>query len=92
MKVNRANAQSRHSGILCASAHGKLCFALLTSYPAAPNHLPRCLDAGGRIHSEVVYPVEDIFDMEQALCIASPLKSNRDGNRKEKTESGRAQT
>jgi hypothetical protein len=41
MKVNRANSQSRPSGILCALAHGKLYFALLTSFSAAQNHLPR---------------------------------------------------
>jgi hypothetical protein len=40
-KVNRANTQSRQSGILCALAHGKLYFALLTSFSAAQNHLPR---------------------------------------------------
>jgi hypothetical protein len=39
--VNRANTQSRDSGILCALAHGKLYFALLTSFSAAQNHLPR---------------------------------------------------
>ena len=39
--VNKANAQSRPSGILCALAHGKLYFALLTSFSAAQNHLPR---------------------------------------------------
>jgi hypothetical protein len=39
--VNKANAQSRDSGILCASAHGKLYFALLTSFSVAQNHLPR---------------------------------------------------
>jgi hypothetical protein len=42
MKVSRANAQSRLSGILIAHAIGKLCFALLTSFPAAQNHLPFC--------------------------------------------------
>jgi hypothetical protein len=41
LTVNRANAQSRDSGILCALAHGKLYFALLTSFSAAQNHLPR---------------------------------------------------
>ena len=46
MKVSRANAQSRPSGILIAHAIGKLCFALLTSFSAAQNHLPRCLKAG----------------------------------------------
>ena len=41
LTVNKANAQSRDSGILCALAHGKLYFALLTSFSAAQNHLPR---------------------------------------------------
>ncbi|MDR2968107.1 MAG: hypothetical protein LBV32_00715 [Tannerellaceae bacterium] len=39
-KVSRANVQSRPSGILCSSEHGKLCLALLTSFPATQNHLP----------------------------------------------------
>lgn len=41
LTVNKSNAQSRSSGILCALAHGKLYFALLTSFSAAQNHLPR---------------------------------------------------
>jgi hypothetical protein len=52
-KVNRANIQSRLSGILFAQANSKLCFALLTSFPAAQNNLP--FYKGG-IHSEVVHP------------------------------------
>jgi hypothetical protein len=39
-KVNRANAQSRPSGILCALAHGKLCFEYLKTFSAPENHLP----------------------------------------------------
>ncbi|MDR0506839.1 MAG: hypothetical protein LBH32_08510 [Dysgonamonadaceae bacterium] len=56
-KVNRANAQSRHSGILFARANGKLCFAQLTSFCAAQNNLP--FDKGG-MRSEVVHPKEII--------------------------------
>jgi hypothetical protein len=33
---------------LFASANGKLCFELLTSFSAAQNHLPRSLAAGGK--------------------------------------------
>jgi hypothetical protein len=56
LRVSRANAQSRLSGILFATANSKLCFALLTSFSAAQNHLPRSLEAGGGTHSEVVHP------------------------------------
>jgi hypothetical protein len=38
--VNKANAQSAER-ILFAQANGKLYFALLTSFSAAQNHLPR---------------------------------------------------
>jgi hypothetical protein len=59
-EVNGANAQSRLSGILCAPAHGKLCFALLTSFSAAQNYLPRSLMAGGENTSEVgIFEVSD---------------------------------
>ena len=48
IKVNGAFTQSRPSGILCALAHGKLCFLQQTIVFAAKNHLPRCFTAGGR--------------------------------------------
>ena len=67
-KVSRANAQSRLSGILCSLEHGKLCFLLLTSFPATQNHLPL---TQGRDALRSRASGEKI----QALCIA-PLKSN----------------
>jgi hypothetical protein len=39
--VNRANIQSRPSGILCAPAHGKLYFGATGIFPSYQNHLPR---------------------------------------------------
>ena len=39
--VNKANAQSRDSGILCALAHGKLYFGATGMFPSHQNHLPR---------------------------------------------------
>jgi hypothetical protein len=39
-KINRANAQIRHSGILCSLEHGKLCFVQHGCPFAAQNHLP----------------------------------------------------
>jgi hypothetical protein len=53
MKVNRANAQSRLAGFCYRKGNSKLCFALLTSFSAAQNHLPRSLAAGGKTRSEV---------------------------------------
>ena len=47
LKVNGAFAQSRLGGILCALAHGKLCFLQQTIVFAAKNHLPHCFRAGG---------------------------------------------
>jgi hypothetical protein len=38
-KVNRANAQSRPSRILCALAHGKLYFEFLKIFSVPENHL-----------------------------------------------------
>ena len=52
-KVNQAIAQSRPSGILCAPAHGKLYFALLTSFRASQNNLPH---KGEVRYSEVMRP------------------------------------
>jgi hypothetical protein len=39
-KVNQANTQSRPSGILFASANGKLCFEYLKTFSVPENHLP----------------------------------------------------
>jgi hypothetical protein len=77
MTVSRANAQSRLSGILFAPANSKLCFALLTSFSAAQNHLPRSLAAGGGNALRSRRFIWKNFDMEQALCIASPLKPKK---------------
>ena len=38
--INRANAQSRRSGILFAPANGKLCFEYLKTFSVPENHLP----------------------------------------------------
>jgi len=51
--INRAIAQSRICGNLFAPANSKLCFALLTSFYAAQNHLPHNRTAMGETHSEV---------------------------------------
>jgi hypothetical protein len=70
-KVNRANAQSRPSGILFAPANGKLYFELLISFCAAQNNLPPSPKAEGRTHSEVARPKE-YFRYEkgrQSICI-----------------------
>jgi hypothetical protein len=75
IKVSRANAQSRPSGILIARAISKLCFGLLTSFSAAQNHLPRSLAAGGRNALRSRRFIWKNFDRKQVLCIASPLKS-----------------
>jgi hypothetical protein len=40
IKANRANAQSRLSGILFALANGKLYFEFLKIFPVPENHLP----------------------------------------------------
>jgi hypothetical protein len=39
-KVNNANIQYRHSGILFAQANGKLCFEVLKTFSVPENHLP----------------------------------------------------
>jgi len=39
-QVNRANPQSRLSGILCALAHGKLYFEFLKIFSVPENNLP----------------------------------------------------
>ena len=41
LTVNKANAQSCDSGILCALAHGKLYFGATGMFPSHQNHLPR---------------------------------------------------
>ena len=54
-KVNRAKAQSRHSGILLAQANGKLYFEFLKSISVPQNHLPR---KGEVRYSEVMRPFQ----------------------------------
>jgi hypothetical protein len=58
IKVNRAIAQSRPSGILFALANGKLYFEYLKIFSVPENHLPpQYIDRGGT-HSEVARSVE----------------------------------
>jgi len=47
-KVNRANAQSRQSGILFAQANGKLCFVQQILDLQHKTTCPHALKAGGR--------------------------------------------
>jgi len=55
-KVNRAKAQSRHSGILFAHANGKLYFEFLKIISVPQNNLPPCCAAGEVRYSEVMRP------------------------------------
>ena len=74
-KVSRADAQSRSGGILLSSDNCKLCFDCTETFSVHQNLLaPLPLAAAGGTRSEVVRPA-GIFDMRQALYIASPLKS-----------------
>jgi len=57
-KVNRANAQSRLSGILFALANGKLYFECLKIFSVPENHLPQ----RGRTHSEVARSLIQLFN------------------------------
>ena len=54
IKINKAKAQSRHSGISFAPANGKLCFEQRKTFAASQNHLPPTTVVGGSAHSEVV--------------------------------------
>jgi hypothetical protein len=76
MKVSKANAQSRGSGILFAPANSKLYFAVLKMLSVPQNNLPR-VGEGNAPKSH--------FHQKQ-----SPLKSQKYGNRKKQTSAGRA--
>jgi hypothetical protein len=57
-KVNWAIAQSRPSGILFASANGKLYFEFLKSISVPQNHLPH---KGEVRYSEVMRPIQSFY-------------------------------